>query len=166
MKQILFFLLLFFFFPSQNLKWLPASFPNYPWLRWYGSSTMGMFEEYNLAVSCSAEKVKKAARKRTSSELSANCVAVWRRRRICCTCTEMWKVKGSKGSRRKIAQDSCDSDGDKPSSHQTRSPYPAAGGVRLASSGLPGKATIRLCLSSGGKRANIKSFLAIKKTMA
>lgn len=72
---------------------------------------------------------------------------------------------GSGSRRRKIAGDWCDSDGDKPSSQQTRSPH-SAGWRREAKQLRAARESKRSTLSSTGKRANIKSFLAMRKTIA
>lgn len=120
--------------------------------------------EHNFAVSCSAEKVRKQRERGQTGELSVNCVGVWQQGKRHCTFTEMWTVR-----RRKIAPHSCDSDRDKPSSRQTRRLYSGAGGVKPATSELPGPIRLYLpfcwffCLIGEAKEWDIKSFPAIKK---
>lgn len=105
------------------------------------SDMIVMFEEHNFTVSCSAEKVRRQRERGQTGKRSVNSVGGWQEGKIYCTCTEMWKVR-----RRKIAPHSCDSDRDKPSSHQTRRLYSGAGGMRPATSELPVEGNIRLVL--------------------
>lgn len=122
--------------------------------------------EHNFAVSCSAEKVRKQRERGQTGILPVKCVSVWQQGKIYCTYTEMWMAR-----RRKIAPHSCDSDRDKPSSHQTRRLYSGAGGVRPATPELPVEGPIRLylsfcwfsCLIGEAKEWDIKSFPVIIK---